>query len=166
MQDGPEGGTDKLMTGFCLIKWGIVYFQWRIYMELNRTHAQNMDLHKAVFFIYQPISLWKVICNQWKQLAIPFASRKHWKILYCINKQIFTDATPSGFKKSWKTSNLSKVVYSIHIARWWGGRSHDPAPTTFKLPLGTRGRKICWFGAFFLPFWGCEWVPFGHRWVI
>ena len=39
-------------------------------------------------------------------------------------------------------------------------------PTTHMLPLGTRGRKICWFGAFFWPFWGCEGVPFGHRWVL
>ena len=27
-------------------------------------------------------------------------------------------------------------------------------------------RKICWFGACFWPFWGCEGVPHGHRWVI
>ena len=39
-------------------------------------------------------------------------------------------------------------------------------PTSHKLPLGTRGRKICWFGAYFWPFWGCEGVSHGHRWVI
>ena len=42
--------SPKHPKDFCLIKSGIVYFQQRIYTELNRTHAQNMDLHKAFFF--------------------------------------------------------------------------------------------------------------------
>ena len=89
------------------------------------------------------------------------------KKYYIISARIYPLIPHFSVSKSWGRLPISQNWFIQWILQGGGWvEAIIQLPTTYNLLKGSWGRKICWFGACFWPFWGCEGVPPGHRWVI